>query len=111
LLTLRCIIVVSCSGKTYRTICTPTAKSTRTARGTFGTAVFGSPTDGTIDATAVSSFSIKVRRVYTQFTPDGTIHIVEFTGAAFGARRLTWITLTETNGALFTQRHSCDILV
>jgi len=79
------IIVISFSGETYRTIFTPNAKCTRTARDTFGTTVYRSPTHGAIDATAISSFATKVRCIWTQCTTNRTGNIVEFTGTAFDA--------------------------
>ena len=75
------------------------AERPRTTRLAFGTALRRRPTYGTANACRISFFFAVVRVFSTLFAFHSTSDIGEFTGAAWYARSLSLIVLTETNGA------------
>ena len=68
---------------------------------TFG---FVAKPNWAFNATTVSSFFTKIRRLHTWFACNSTSNVIEFTRAAVDARSLSFIILTVSNGTILTSR-------
>ena len=99
---LRGVRVGAASGVAHGAFLAPIAVGAGAARGACGAAGQRGPTRWAINARGVSSFFTVIRVGSARFTRGITGGIAKFTGAAFDARRLSLVVLTETNGALFT---------